>query len=73
MCQNLDVIMYTDCNVLFMNITASLLEEAKDLVSVHNGNTECISYEPQQKKRKEAWALGTPWLCFSLHPSLPCS
>ena len=53
-CQHNDVVLYTDCDVLFTNITISTLEITKNMVSSQNKNTKAIiTYGPESHKSRK--------------------
>mmetsp|Transcript_17508 Transcript_17508/g.37872 ORF Transcript_17508/g.37872 Transcript_17508/m.37872 type:complete len:515 (+) Transcript_17508:20-1564(+) len=64
-CQHDDIVLYTDCDVLFMNVTASSLAEAKGLVSSNDTNYDIVAYGPQQQKQNVAWNTGVMFLSVS--------
>jgi hypothetical protein len=64
-CQHNDVVLYTDCDVLFVNMTTSSLEEAKDLVSGRHNNTQIVAYGPQSGKIHEAVNTGIMFFSVS--------
>lgn len=62
-CRHNDAVLYTDCDVLFMNVTPSSLEMAKKLVS--GSSPQIVAYGPQQDKRHKAWNTGVMFFSAS--------
>ena len=50
-CQHNDVVLYTDCDVLFMEVSEMMLEKAKNLVSGSSNNTPIVAYGPEHIKK----------------------
>ena len=58
-CQHNDVVLYTDCDVMFTNVTRPALETIKDFV---HSNALSVAYGPEFKKEDGAFNTGVMFL-----------
>ena len=51
-CTDDDTVIYTDSDVLFLNLTQTSLEEAKDIVNGSGNSSAFVAYGPEHKKNE---------------------